>query len=145
MKVPRLGVELELQLLAYTTATPTPNLSCVYNLHHGSWQHWILNPLSEAREWMHILMDTSWFLYYWATTGTPGQLNFDKGIMAIHWRKSSTNGAIINAYIHICLIHMDTILKNWYSYFKQIIELNEKHTTKKFVKKTYQKIVVTLG
>jgi len=28
MEVPRLGVELELQLLAYTTATVTPDLSC---------------------------------------------------------------------------------------------------------------------
>ena len=33
MKVPRLGVELELQLLAYTTATATQDLSHVCNLH----------------------------------------------------------------------------------------------------------------
>ena len=29
MEVPRLGVESELQLLAYTTATATPDLSCL--------------------------------------------------------------------------------------------------------------------
>ena len=29
-------------------------------LHHSSWQRWILNPWSEARDQAHILMDTSW-------------------------------------------------------------------------------------
>ena len=50
MEVPRLGVESELQLLAYTTAIATLDPSCVCNLHHSSWQHWILNPLSKARD-----------------------------------------------------------------------------------------------
>ena len=50
MVVPRLGVELELQLPAYATATATPDLSCVCNLHHSLWQCWILNPLSKARD-----------------------------------------------------------------------------------------------
>ena len=47
MEVPSLGVELELQLLAYATATAMHgcDLSCVCNLHYSSWQHWILNPL----------------------------------------------------------------------------------------------------
>ena len=62
MKIPRIGVELELQLLAYTTATATPDLSLIWNLHHSSWQHWILNPLDEAKDRTHILMDTSWVL-----------------------------------------------------------------------------------
>ena len=34
------------------------------------WQHWILNPLNEARDRTQILMDTSKFHYCWATTGT---------------------------------------------------------------------------
>ena len=38
MEVPRLGIELELQLLAYTTAAAMPDLSQVCNLHHSSWQ-----------------------------------------------------------------------------------------------------------
>ena len=50
MEVPRLGVELELQLPAYTTATATPDPSHVYDLHHSSWQHQNLNPLSKARD-----------------------------------------------------------------------------------------------
>ena len=36
--VPRLGVEWELQLLACSTATGTPDLSCICDLHHSSWQ-----------------------------------------------------------------------------------------------------------
>ena len=50
MEVPRLGVQLELQLLAYVTATATQDPSYVCNLHHSSRQHWILNPLAEARD-----------------------------------------------------------------------------------------------
>ena len=49
-EVPRLGVKSELQLLAYATATATPDLSRVCNLHHSSRQYRILNPLSEARD-----------------------------------------------------------------------------------------------
>ena len=50
IEVPRLGGELELQLQAYTTATAAQDLSRVCYLHHSSLQHWILNPLSEARD-----------------------------------------------------------------------------------------------
>ena len=55
MDVPRLGVKLELQSLAYTTATEMPDLSHVCHLHHRSWQCWILNPLSEARNQTCVL------------------------------------------------------------------------------------------
>ena len=59
MKVPRLGVTLELQLLAHNTATATPDLSCVYDLHHSSQQHHrILNPLSRPG----IEASSSWIL-----------------------------------------------------------------------------------
>ena len=50
MEVSRLGVELELQLLAYTTAIAMPDPSCVYGLHHSLQQCWILNPLIKARD-----------------------------------------------------------------------------------------------
>ena len=56
MEVPRLGVQLELQLSAYTTATATRNPSCVCDLHHSSRQRRILHPLSEARDRTHNLM-----------------------------------------------------------------------------------------
>ena len=50
MEVPGLGVELELQLLAYATAIATRNPSLICNLHCNLQQHWILNPLSEASD-----------------------------------------------------------------------------------------------
>ena len=59
MEVPGLGVESELQLPAYITATAMPDPTCVFDLHHSSWQRQILNPLSKARDWTYILMDTS--------------------------------------------------------------------------------------
>ena len=71
MEVSRLGVKLKLQLLAYTTATATQDLSHTCDWHHSSWQHQILNPLSEARNWTCILIDTSEVHYCWAMTGTP--------------------------------------------------------------------------
>ena len=52
MEVPRLGVQSELQLPAYTTATAMWDLSCVCSLYHSSWQPWILKPLSKARDWI---------------------------------------------------------------------------------------------
>ena len=36
MKVPRLGVKSELQLLIYATATTVPDQSCICNLHCSS-------------------------------------------------------------------------------------------------------------
>ena len=45
MEVPRLGVELELQLQAYTIATATQGLSGICNLRQSSQQGQILNPL----------------------------------------------------------------------------------------------------
>ena len=60
MEVPKLGVELDLQLLAYATATAMSDPSWVCDLHHSSWQHWMLNPLSEARDQIRIFVDTSW-------------------------------------------------------------------------------------
>ena len=62
MEVPRLGVELELQLPAYTAAIATWDLSCICDLHCSLWQCQILNPLSEARNQTLILMNTSWVL-----------------------------------------------------------------------------------
>ena len=50
MEVPRLGVELELQLLAYATATAMQHPSLVYDLHHSSQQYQILNPLVETKD-----------------------------------------------------------------------------------------------
>ena len=56
MQIPRLGVKSELQLLAYNTATATPESSRICDLHYSSYQRRILNPLSEAR----VELASSW-------------------------------------------------------------------------------------
>ena len=57
MEVPRLGVEWELQLPAYTTATAMRDPSSVCNPHHSSQQSRIPNPLSKARDQIQVFMD----------------------------------------------------------------------------------------
>ena len=71
MEISRLGIEPEVQLLTYATATATLDPSQICDLHHSSRQHQILNPLSGAKDWTHILMDTSHIHFCWATMGTP--------------------------------------------------------------------------
>ena len=46
----------------------------VRDLQHRSWQRQILNLLSKPRDRTHILMDTSWTHFHWATKGIPKQL-----------------------------------------------------------------------
>ena len=58
MEVLRLGVELELQLPAYTVATATWDPSHVWDLHHSSWQHRIPSPLERPG----IEPTSSWIL-----------------------------------------------------------------------------------
>ena len=67
-QIPRLWVKSELQLPAYTTATWV--LSHICDLHHSSQQRWILNPVKEARDLTHIIMDTS-HIHFCCTMGTP--------------------------------------------------------------------------
>ena len=50
--------------------------SCVYDLHHSSQQHSILNPLSEARDQTHDLIVPSQIHFYCATMGTPKAILF---------------------------------------------------------------------
>ena len=69
MEVPRLGVYSELQLPAYSTAMP--DLSLIGDLHHCSWQHWILNPLSKGKDRTRNLMVPTRIRFRCATTGTP--------------------------------------------------------------------------
>ena len=59
MEVPRLGLKSEQQLLAYTTATATQDLSHTCHEYQSSWQCWIPHPLSEARDGIRILWDPS--------------------------------------------------------------------------------------
>ena len=63
MKFPRLGIESELQLLAYVMVSEMRDPSCIFKLPHSSQQHPIPDPMSEARDRTHILMDTSWISF----------------------------------------------------------------------------------
>ena len=73
-KVPRLGVESELQLPAYATATAMQDPSHICNLHHSSQrQRQISNPLSQARDRTRKLMVTRRICFPCATTGNPVQ------------------------------------------------------------------------
>ena len=70
VEVSSLGVELELQPSAYTTATAMRDLSHVCDLPHSSPWHRILNPLREARDRTYVLMDTGQIYFCWASMGT---------------------------------------------------------------------------
>ena len=76
MEVPGLGVESELWLLTYTTATATQDLSRICDLHHSSQQWWLFNPLSRARDWTCVLTDASQIHFQWAMIGIPLLLFF---------------------------------------------------------------------
>ena len=78
MEVPRLGVESELHLPAYSTAIATRDPSRVCDLHHSSQQHQIPNPLIEARDQTHILMDTCRIHLHCTTMRTPLQMVLEK-------------------------------------------------------------------
>ena len=78
MEVPRLGVESEMQLPAYTTAIATQDPSCICDLHHSSRQHWILNPLSKARDRTPVLMDVSQVRYLLSHEGNSHHILKDR-------------------------------------------------------------------
>ena len=75
MEVPRLGVQLELQLPAYTTATATWNLSTsvTYTTAHGNVGYWARPGIKPASLWVLI-----GFVNHWATKGTPHKISFKK-------------------------------------------------------------------
>ena len=77
MEAPRLGGKSELQLPACTTATATQDPSSICNRHHSSRRCQILNPLSEVRDRICVLMVPSWICFCCATTGTPSYTYFE--------------------------------------------------------------------
>ena len=75
-EIPRLGVQLELQLPAYATHTATWDLNHICDLHHGSRQRRILNSLSKAKDRTHHLMVPSRICFPCVTMGTPSSVLF---------------------------------------------------------------------
>ena len=83
----RLGVQLELQLLACATAIAMQDLSRVCYLHHSSQQSQILHPLSKASDRTHNTMVPSWIHFCCAMMGTP-HLFFNASIVEeLHYIK----------------------------------------------------------
>ena len=76
MEVPRLGVELALKLPAYATAIAMPGPSHICDLRPQLKQYRILNPLSEARDRICILMDTSQIVFAGTQQELPNFLSF---------------------------------------------------------------------
>ena len=62
MGVPRLGVESELQMPAYATATAKWDPSHICDPHHSSQQHQIPDLLSQGRDSNRLLRDTVGFV-----------------------------------------------------------------------------------
>ena len=58
-RFPGLGVESELELLACTTDTATPDPNRICDICHSWWQHRILHPPSKARDRTRFFTDTS--------------------------------------------------------------------------------------
>ena len=71
MEIPRLGIQLELWLPAYTTVTAMRDLSQVCKLYHSSQQRQILDPRSKTRDRTRILKDSSQIHFRRTTMGTP--------------------------------------------------------------------------
>ena len=105
MEVPRLGVEVELQLLAYITAIATWDPNHICDLYHSSRQRWILNPLSEARDQTCNLMVTSQIRFCWAIRGTPEVITVNSLLHIISYFFWSYMGVYMTKYIWhiICL------------------------------------------
>ena len=100
MGVPRLGVELELQLPASITDTAMWDLSPVCDQYHSSWKCRIPSPLNEARDQTHILLDTNWICYCSATTETPSLQIINSGEGVEKREPSYTIGGNVNWYNH---------------------------------------------
>ena len=81
VEVPRLRVESELQLPAYTTVTAMSDLSHVCDLHYSSQQCQILNPLSKAWDRTRNLMVPSQIHFRCTTTGALPPDIFNRNII----------------------------------------------------------------
>ena len=127
MEVPRLGVQSELQLLAYAKATATLDLTHVWKLHHSSGQGQILNPVNKARDQTRILMELSRFVNCWATTRTPTldivkKILYSSGNCLMVWLKIFFQWTDSLVFCHNILIKLNIttyLLKKLFFFFVQ--------------------------
>ena len=52
---------------SHSQSNARSSLSHIYNLHHSSWQPWILNPFSKARVWTQSSWILIAFIIYWTS------------------------------------------------------------------------------
>ena len=78
----------EVELQSFYSAILIPTCAC--NLHHSSQRCQIPKPLTEARDWTHIFLDTSQVRYCWAMMGTPEKYHLKRTHTQTHtqWDKA---------------------------------------------------------
>ena len=82
-------------------AVPDPSQVC--DLHHSSWQRWVLNPLGKTRDRTCILMDTSQICFHCAMMGTPRLFLFNQ-IYRLYFRiplKNNRKTTILGTFIQL--------------------------------------------
>ena len=76
------------------------------NLQHMSQQHQILNHLSMARNQTHILLGPNQGFYYWATLGTPKNVELlNLSLYAYLWRWIWRNYGLLLIHHHHFIEH----------------------------------------
>ena len=72
MEIPRLG--LNRSYSCQPSSQPQQDPSLISDLHHSSQKCQIPDPLSKARDWTHVLMDSSRIHFCCTTKGTPRKI-----------------------------------------------------------------------
>ena len=115
MEIPRLGVKLELQLSAYTTATATSDLSRICNLCCSLWQRQVLNPLTKARDWTCVLYllshNGSSAAVFWAAIYVWTTCFFSKYIHSSLWQEEKLSKPRFSVEFQ----HSVSTIRNWTS------------------------------
>ena len=91
---------------AYTTATTMPDLSHIFNLRCRLWQCQVLNPLGEARDQTHILMDTNGvlnLLNHKGNSNCANNLNTFKKFWSSHCGTAEMNPTSIHEDVGLIL------------------------------------------
>ena len=118
MEVLRLGIKLDLWLLAYAVATAALDLSLVCDPHQSSRYCQIPNPLSWARDQTCTLMDTGHVCYRWAKMRTPyNSILIDTSVFSwvIHWPADhSCATAFEISFSCVFMVALITLVEIWW-------------------------------
>ena len=99
IEVPRLRVQSELQLLAYTTATAMRDPSHIHNLHHSSRHCWIPERGQGSNPHPHGYLSDSFPLRHNGNSQPPRFLTFTEcSVCARHCSKYFTNLIIFDLH-----------------------------------------------